>query len=245
MNNFSVVKSKLFQKLTESYTKQDKVGIKDLLTKVNKNKDFKEMYLFYEEIENIELSHPESAQLYVETIEPLLIEKSQSIKNICEEISKSIGDIEYEKNEIYECLDILSQKSTLNNLDQKVVAKKKLIDHLRTKKETQKIENTSYTINEQLLYAVLVNNFNVLYKKTLSENEQSELKEILSISQENLNEKTNELKESIFEKINTLLTESTDDELNSKLNKVKEEVKTKGTSRINYYRLLELKNGLN
>ena len=41
-----------------------------------------------------------------------------------------------------------------------------------------------------------------------------------------------------------MLVESKDDDFKSKLNKVKEEVKSKEVSRMNYYRLTELKNGL-
>jgi hypothetical protein len=71
----------------------------------------------------MELSLPDSAQLYVETVESLLIDKSKSIKSVCDKISKIIGDVKYDKNELYECLDIISEKSSLSNLDKKVVAK--------------------------------------------------------------------------------------------------------------------------
>jgi hypothetical protein len=92
----------------------------------------------------------------------------------------------------------------------------------------------------------LANNFNVLYSNTLSESQQEELRNILSISNEELESKTIELKESIRNQVNSLLNEAVaDDEMSSKLNKVKSEVDEMKTSKYNYYRLTELKNGLN
>ena len=68
MKKFGVIKSKMLSKITESYTQQNKKEVKNILNTINENKDFKEMYLFYEEVEKMDLSCPESAQLYVETI---------------------------------------------------------------------------------------------------------------------------------------------------------------------------------
>ncbi len=65
------------------------------------------------------------------------------------------------------------------------------------------------------------------------------------MSNDDLNTKTTELKESILTQVETILTESKDVEFNNKLNSVKNEVQSMDTSKINYYRLTELKNGLN
>jgi hypothetical protein len=66
----------------------------------------------------------------------------------------------------------------------------------------------------------------------------------MSLTNEDVIVKTNELKENINSKIESILTESTDNEMNNKLNKVKEEVNSKEASRLNYFRLIELRNGL-
>ena len=245
MDKFGVLKSKMLIKLTESYNNKNKKETKNILNTIKENKDFKEMYLFYEDIENMELSLPDSAQLYVETVEPLLIDKSKSIKSVCEKISKIIGDVKYDKNELYECLDIISEKSSLSNLDKKVIAKKKLIEHLTTKKEIKPTEEFAYTMNENLLMAVMSNNFNVLYDNTLNEEEKKELKDILSLKDDEINLKMSEIKESILSIVNNLITESKDDELKNKLNKVIDEVNSSTPSKYNLYKLKELKNGLN
>ena len=66
MNKFGAIKTKLLSKLTESYAKENKAEIKDILTTIKENKEFKEMYLFYEEIENKYIDDKETAKLYVE-----------------------------------------------------------------------------------------------------------------------------------------------------------------------------------
>ena len=92
---------------------------------------------------------------------------------------------------------------------------------------------------------MLANNFNALYSNTLSESQKEELKNILSISYDDLITKSNELAESVIKQVSTLLSESNDTDLSTKLNAVKDEVTQMYPSRYNYYRLNELKNGLN
>ena len=57
--------------------------------------------------------------------------------------------------------------------------------------------------------------------------------------------KTTELKESILNRVDSLMTESSDLDLKNKLDNVKIEVNSITPSKYNYYRLTELKNGLN
>jgi len=248
MNKFGTIKSKMLTKITESYSKQNKNEVKDMLNTIKENKAFKEMYLFYEEIENKYFDDKEIAKLYVEGLNTYF---SQPIGNwndlnvFCESLHDKLGDIEIETNELYESLDILSEKDSLSNIEKKVIAKKKLVEHLTTKKKITESKDTTLVPNETLLNAVLTNNFNVLYSNTLSESEKEELKNILSISYNDLITKSNELHESILEKVSTLITESKDIDLTDRLKAVRDEVSQMSPSRYNYYRLTELKNGLN
>ena len=157
----------------------------------------------------------------------------------------SIYDVQVESNELYDNIDQLLEDDNLNNIDKKVIAKLKLVEHLTTKKENVVESSKSHTVNENLLHAVLANNFNVLYTNTLSEEQKTELKTILDLNDTDLKTKTTELKESLLDKIGTLMNESTDSDMVKKLSSVKDEVLKKETSKLNYYRLTELKNGLN
>jgi hypothetical protein len=248
MNKFGVIKTKLLNKLTESYAKENKAEIKNILTTIKENKDFKEMYLFYEEIENKYIEDKEIAKLYVEGLSTYFgepIGNWNKLNMFCESLKSKLNDVEIQPNELYESLDMLSEKDSLSNIEKKVIAKKKLIEHLITKKEITESKDATLVPNETLLNAVLANNFNVLYSNTLSESQKEELKNILSISYDELTSKSNELSESIINQVSTLINESNDMDLTNKLNAVKDEVSKMSPSRYNYYRLNELKNGLN
>jgi hypothetical protein len=245
MNKFGTLKTKMLTKITESYTKENKSEVKDILSTIKENKDFKEMYLFYEEIENKYIEDKETAKLFVEGIETMLSQQNNNLLEFCQLLEKKLGDVEVTTNDLYESLDQLTIKDTLSNIESKVIAKKKLVEHLTSKKETKVIEESKVVSNENLLHAVLANNFNVLYSNTLNEEQQGQLKSILSLSYEDLTKQTEELKESVLTKVDSLLTESNDLELKNKLDNVKKEVNEMSPSRYNYYRLSELKNGLN
>jgi hypothetical protein len=238
----------MLNKLTESYANENKNEIKSILKEIKENKEFKEMYLFYEEIENKYFEDKEIAKLYVEGLSTYFGQPMGNWNNLnmfCESLHNKLGDVEIETNELYESLDMLSEKDSLSNIEKKVIAKKKLVEHLTTKKEIIESKETSLVPNETLLNAVLANNFNVLYSNTLSESQKEELKNILSISYDDLITKSNELAESVLSKVDSLLIESNDSELKIKLDNVKKEVNGMSPSKYNYYRLTELKNGLN
>jgi hypothetical protein len=244
MNKFGVLKSKILKKLTESYSNKNKNEVKDILNTIKENKDFKEMYLFYEEIENKYFDDKEIAKLYVEEIQSVLKDKSDKIASFSKNLNTKLKDVEINENELYSNLDLLVQSENLSNVDKKIIAKKKLVEHLTTKKEIVKKEETQLVENENLLYAVLANNFNVLYNHSLNESQKKELQGILSLTDEDLEVKISDLKESILGQVGNILSESKDGDLTGKLTKVKDEVNEMKSSKFNYYRLVQLKNGL-
>jgi hypothetical protein len=244
MNKFGVLKTKILKKLTESYSNKNKGEVKDILNTIKENKDFKEMYLFYEEIENKYFDDKEIAKLYVEEIKSVLKDKSDKIASFSKDLNTKLKDVEINENELYSNLDLLVQSENLSNVDKKIIAKKKLVEHLTTKKEIVKKEETQLVENENLLYAVLANNFNVLYNHSLNESQKKELQGILSLSDEDLEVKISDLKESILGQVGNILSESKDGDLTGKLTKVKDEVNEMKPSKFNYYRLVQLKNGL-
>ena len=75
MTNFGEIKSKLLTKLTESYNSGNKTELKELINKLKSNKNLVEMHHFYEEVENMFISNKDNAKLYVETLEPQLIDR--------------------------------------------------------------------------------------------------------------------------------------------------------------------------
>lgn len=244
MSKFGILKAKLLKKITESYSSQNKTEVKNILNTIKENRDFKEMYLFYEDIENKYFDDQDTAKLFVEEVNSMLKTKYKSIEAFCDALNETVKDIEADENQIYSALDQLSEGENLNNIDKRVIAKKTLVNHLTRKKAIAEGVSIPTIQNENLLYAVLANNFNVLYNNTLNEEAKNELKDILALSQEEVSTKVNELSENILNKVETMLQESTYTEVSDKLNQVKKEVQSMDASKYNYYRLKQLENGL-
>ena len=139
MNKFGTIKSKLLTKLTESYANENKAEIKDILNTIKENKNFKEMYLFYEEIENKYIDDKETAQLFVEGVVNILKQQTIELSDFCTSLNKMINVESINENEIYNSLDVLIENDSLSNIEKKVNAKKKLVEHLTTKKEIKEI----------------------------------------------------------------------------------------------------------
>ena len=125
MKKFGVIKTKILNKLTESYANENKAEIKDILTLIKENKDFKEMYLFYEEIENKYIEDKETAKLYVEGVITILKQQMDDLTTFCTSLNKMINVESINENEIYNSLDVLIEKDNLSNIEKKVKAKKK------------------------------------------------------------------------------------------------------------------------
>jgi len=244
MSNFGNVKTKLLVKLTESFTSDKKSDVKDLLKQIKSNKNLIEMYLFYEDVENKHIPNVDTARLFVEQIENLLVEKSKLLGEEEFNLSNILKSVTPLKNEIYDCLDVLSEQSSLLNVEKKVNAKQRLISHLTSPKSSNVSESTSYTDNQSLLTAVLVNNFNTKFTDFMNEEQKETFKKIVSMKSEELNREMNSLRESMSQKIEKILTESSDSSLLTKLTEVKKNITESEISKFNYYRLIELNKNL-
>ena len=127
MNKFGELKSKMLTKLTESYSKENKKEVKNILNTIKENKAFKEMYLFYEEIENKYFDDKEIAKLYVEGLNTYFGQPMGNWNDLnvfCESLHNRLSDIETETNELYESLDILSEnleKNYIKNIRGKII----------------------------------------------------------------------------------------------------------------------------
>jgi hypothetical protein len=245
MSKFGDLKVKLLNKLTETFNSDNKSDVKNILKQVKSNKDLTEMYLFYEDVENKYISNKETATLFVEEVETLLKSKTKNIQESCNTLNQMLSDVVAESNEVYNCLDILSEESNLMNIEQKVSAKQSLIKHLTTEKTGEISESEIKVQNQSLLNTVLVSNFNTKFSDFLSEGQKEELKKIVSMKPSELENEMATLKESLNNKIDSLINESSDSELTTKLQEVRTDVKQSKTSKYNYYRLAELSKNLN
>jgi len=242
MTKFGTVKSKILHKITEAYTRGDKKEIKTILTAIRKNSDFTGLYLFYEHIENKYIDNKEEATEYINSLIPILQHKIKNVKSTSKVLGESLKDVIVLENSVYNDLDVLSEADTLLNVDKKMKAKSRLISHLMTKKEIKE-SNAPIIENEALLHTVLANNFNVLYDHTLTEEDKKELSELLSISNKDLKMNFKTLQEEVTTKLNSMLVVETD-EFKPKLTQAIGETQSMEPSKLNYYKLQQLKKGL-
>ena len=245
MTNFGEIKSKLLTKLTESYNSGNKTELKELINKLKSNKNLVEMHHFYEEVENMFISNKDNAKLYVETLEPQLIDRMKSISSDCKNFNKLLKDVVVEHNDLYICLDILSEENNIHNIYKKIENRENFIKFLTTKKSIKKEEEPTVQFeNHTLLNTVLVGNFNTKFTDFLNEEQKETFTKIVSLTESELENEVQKIKSEINQKIDTLLKESTDSVMDEKLNKVKEDLNETELTKYNYFKMTELKKGL-
>ena len=244
MTNFGEFKLKMLTKLTDLYASKNKMEIKNTIKSITSNKPLSEMYTFYEGIEKLNIKSKDKAKLYVESIEPILIEKMKSLKKDLTTLTKNLKNVDFEKNSLYEDLDILSEENTIHNISKKIDARENLIEHLLKEKKEDEKPSEIQIENHTLLNAVLVNNFNIKYSDFLNEEQKTTFNKIVSMSNEELITETKNLKKELTTKIDSLIKESNEDTLKDKLKNVMSEINKSDTTKFDYYKLIELKNGL-
>lgn len=244
MDKFGTLKNKLLLKLTESYTNEDKKAIKDILSVIKSDKNFKELYNFYESFEIQTFEDSDTAKMYVDTISEMLKNKTEVVSELNNKLRKILTGVLEEPNKLYENLDMLMSSDSILNVINKVKAKKYLIEHLMTAKENNDDESDVIVENEKLLFAVLTSNFNAKFEDVLSEEDKNEFKTIMEMSDEKVTDEIMGLKEEITVKINDLLTECDDATMLEKLKKTNSMVIETQANKYNLFKLRELKNDL-
>jgi len=213
---FGKLKCKILSVLSEEYKNNNKENIGKILKLIKEDKNFKELYLFYEDFEKLSIKEPKQ---YLDNLKDLLNKKFELVTETSNKIEKLLPkNIDYEYNSIYEGLDLLAIEFDLNNIVKKNESIKLLENHLITEKE-EIIEESeiNFTTNEKLLKTILVNNFNILYENNLDETEKKLFKEIISINKSDLNNNFNLLKEEILKKLDDIILDNNNEVLNEKI----------------------------
>jgi len=244
-NQFGTLKNKVLACLVEAYSNNDKEQMKSIISLLKENKDYRELYVFYEEVEGKYFANEDDARQYVNEVIPLLEDKVKNTRSFLPKLNAELPDVEFVTTPLYEEIDVLLAKKRINNIDRKISAQENLIKHLTTpKKEPVIAEDTRVVTNEPLLFATLTNIFNGSFENQLDEEQKTRLKTIMSMSTNEIEENVNELQETILDKVSTLLVEDSNPDLTSKLKLVKEEVENITHTRFNLVKLETLKDGL-
>jgi hypothetical protein len=236
--NFGVLKSKIEEKLLNAYVnnKFDK-EIKTFNKLVLEDKTVSSLFYLYDELSsNKGLSNDmvnefinESIKIYENKINKL------SSKKILE-IGKWVGNLKCENK--YTQIDKLFSTDVLS-LEEKIETRLKLAENLKRNPIVES-ENMELPLNTMVNIA---NKTIQQYIENLDESEKSELKNLLSENDKELEIKYNEDKELTIQKLNSL-KETSDNEVVNKINESINKIKSESYSKLNYYRLKILKDSI-
>jgi hypothetical protein len=235
MENFGLLKSKIEQKLLESYKnntfKSEMVNFKKY---VLENKNISKIYYLYDELSSKKgLSKDvvgdyinESINVFENTISKI---KTQDLVNVKNWVSN------VKTNNIYESVDNVLSIDVLN-IEKRVLAKKQLSESL-TQKEVEKTTKTSLPLSTMVNIA---NKTITNYIDSLNESEKKQLKSILAADDKVLNEEFNNMQTKVVEKLSGLKESESDNVVKVKLQETIDKVSNETYNKIGYYKLKNL-----
>ena len=235
MENFGLLKSKIEQKLLESYKnntfKSEMVNFKKY---VLENKNISKLYYLYDELSSKKgLSKDvvgdyinESINVYENTLSKI---KTQDLVNVKDWVSN------VKTSNIYESVDNVINLDVLN-IEKRVLAKKQLSESL-TQKEVEKTTKTNLPLSTMVNIA---NKTITNYIDSLNESEKKQLKSILAADDKVLNEEFNNMQTKVVEKLSGLKESESDNVVKVKLQETIDKVSNETYNKIGYYKLKNL-----
>jgi hypothetical protein len=235
MENFGLLKSKIEQKLLESYKnntfKSEMVNFKKY---VLENKNISKIYYLYDELSSKKgLSKDvigdyinESINVYENTLSKI---KTQDLVNVKNWVSN------VKTNNIYESVDNVLNLDVLN-IEKRVLAKKQLSESL-TQKEVKNSTKTNLPLSTMVNIA---NKTITNYIDGLNESEKKELSSLLSADDKVLNEEFNNMQTKVVEKLSGLKESESDNVVKVKLQETIDKVSNETYNKIGYYKLKNL-----
>lgn len=243
MVKFGILKEMVLQYLSESYENKDKNKIKELIKEM-KQKDFKKIYMFYENFETKQMTDPALVDEYLTEMEKMLKnsinENSDTIQKIYNIVKKTeIGNVHYP----FGLLDNLVTETSLDNLEEKVTNRKMIKEYMmRTKTVPTESENV-FVENEKLLFTILSNDFNNQYEEMMSEEEMNRFNKIVTMSETELIENFVNKKEDTLQRLESHINS---EDLNETIHTIKEKILSEDfeINKLNYLKLIELNDSL-
>jgi len=242
MSTFGNIKTNIEKTATKLAKKpQFKRFIFEFNSLVLKNKDISELYNIYDDLSSKKGISPDIANDYVnESIEysQVLIE-SQS-RNL-DYLNSWISSWTKSNQNEYSDIDNAIYNNSIRNLESVLESKNNIKKTLISEEKVNVKENINLPIS------LMVNVANKTLSKqisNLSEEDKKELKDIMSLDKEELKKEINNLKEEVKSKLNKTLNESTDSDLQNKINQTINKIMETKCNHYDYYKLKKLSLGL-
>lgn len=242
MINFGILKSKIENRLTESYGKDTlKKDLAQFKKLVLENKNISKLYYLYDDLSSKKGLNESIVDDYINSCITIYENSINKIttKNITE-IQKWVGSIQCENE--YKNIDSLFSNN-LTKLEEKIQSKKSIRESLTQKDKEVVLENLITNVSMKSLVNI-ANKTISNHISTLSESEQKELKVLFSTPKNTLMEDFNKVKEEVTSKLHKSKGSETDTETLSAIDEVIKKVTTESFNEMSYYKMKKLNENL-
>jgi hypothetical protein len=235
MKNFGLIKTKIEDKLIQSYSKNSfKSELKTFKSLVLENRNALQLYHLYNSLSSPQGHNDDDSRLFLDEAITMINNLKKTVN--LEKINEWVKDIKTENR--YSDIDIVVE-GKVTKLESIITSKKNIVENLKRKKETKEIINlplkTMLKVANKTLNEAISN---------LNEKEKTELTSIISLSNNEFKKKFGELKENTIKKLESLLTEQTDTDLTKKVNETLNRIKFETPNNLNFYKLQKLNESL-
>ena len=241
MRNFGLLKSIVENALVKTYKTEDfKQIIKEFRDFIKDHKSVGELYVEYGSLMKTKGLNEEVAKEFL----GLSVDNIKSTINVnkreFEQFDAWVETLGENVENQYELLDNMVFAKTADDFIKLVESRKEMWKLMSETKEEPTLTE-SVNIPLESMFGVAADTFAKEYSQ-LSESELFELKSILRMSQDELNEGIERLKTEVLGKL-SVVNES-DEDTNKKLNETKQRIESTPIDSISYYKLKKLSEGL-
>jgi hypothetical protein len=234
MTSFGLIKTKIEKKLSESYQngtfKTEFSRFKKLV--LENKKISKVLFLYNELIDNKNLSESNAKEFLTECINS---HKSISLKQSDLKLLENWLKNTTCKNK-YSDIDTVFSNDVLK-LVKKVESKNRIVEGLKQ----SPTETSKSQINIPIKSMVqIANKTFTKHIESLTEGEKKELMGVLTISENELKDSFNKLKEDTIQKLNLLNQNESDSEIKFKVDETISKIQNENVDRLNYFKLKKL-----
>lgn len=241
MRNFGLLKSIVENALVKTYKTEDfKQIIKEFRDFIKDNKFVGELYVEYGSLMKTKGLNEELAKEFLGLSVDFIKSTINSNKREFEQFNAWVETLGENVENQYELLDNMVFAKTADDFIKLVESRKQMWKLMSDVKEESTLTE-SINIPLESMFGVAADTFAKEYSQ-LSESELFELKSILRMSQDELNEGIERLKTEVLGKL-SIVNES-DEDTNNKLSETKQRIESTSIDSISYYKLKKLSEGL-
>ena len=241
MRNFGLLKSIVENALVKTYKTEDfKQIIKEFRDFIKDNKSVGELYVEYGSLMKTKGLNEELAKEFLGLSVDFIKSTINSNKREFEQFDAWVETLGESVENQYELLDNVVFAKTADDFIKLAESRKQIWKLMSDVKEESTLTE-SINIPLESMFGVAADTFAKEYSQ-LSESELFELKSILRMSQDELNEGIERLKTEVLGKL-SVVNES-DEDTNKKLNETKQRIESTPIDSISYYKLKKLSEGL-